>query len=238
MTDQRRFEFRYPFTRRDYAAFVRHTMIEGSHVARVRRTSARQRWVAMVGVSVLGTISVFMMFNREYGTMIATGLPVVLLVYWIFSDPVRAWSRSMQLWSKKLSESAAGGYHEGEHRLQVSAEGIDLDEPHHRTHQRWSGVVAVEESPDHVFLVRLDSSAITVPASVLGSAMRSEFVSACRDWIRTGGGVAVARHLESNDATCLSCLYNLRGVRTGTCPECGTPINHRELKIRADEAKG
>lgn len=238
MSDERRYQFRYLFSRLDYAAYVRHTMIEGSHVAGVRRHSRRQRGIALVGVCALGTMSALMLFAGEYGTMIATGLPALLLIVWMVFDPVGKWTRSMQVWARKLSESGAGGYHEGEHTLVVTAEGIVLEEPHHRTHQRWSGVVAVEESADHVFLVRHDSSAITIPASVFAALPRAEFVSACREWIRAGGGAAVTRHLASHDAACPSCSYNLRGVRAGACPECGTPISHRALKIRADEVKG
>ncbi len=35
---------------------------------------------------------------------------------------------------------------------------------------------------------------------------------------------ALAAYLADHDAPCPNCSYNLRGLKSGTCPECGDPI--------------
>lgn len=45
----------------------------------------------------------------------------------------------------------------------------------------------------------------------------------------------VDRLLAKRDWPCEKCGYNLRGMRGGACPECGTKLNLRDLRRRLAE---
>jgi hypothetical protein len=71
-----------------------------------------------------------------------------------------------------------------QYTVTLSDQGVDIRTPHWDTLTRWSGIVSVDETPDHVFL-RIDTAAAyTVPVRAFNDDdARRRFVSLARAYL-------------------------------------------------------
>lgn len=125
--------------------------------------------------------------------------------------------------------SEACRYHLGRVRLAVGPAGIDYRSPHHDTVQRWSGIADIQEDPDTVCIRRRDGAAYVAPRRVFASSGdATAFAAKARGWLEASGhghGHALRAYLADRDVPCPACGYNLRGITTAACPECGAALD-------------
>ena len=113
-------------------------------------------------------------------------------------------------------------------RLTVTGDGVRHESGETMVFTPWEHYEAIHETPSLIVSCGRSGGEGFVPKRCLGSGeeakARAEQIKA---WARARGGTQEATLfalLADRDARCADCGYNLRGVRSTVCPECGVPI--------------
>lgn len=121
----------------------------------------------------------------------------------------------------------------------VGRVGVELDEAgvitrtaSTETRTAWKSAV-VHSAGDYFVLARGSASGMIIPKSAVGDeAVATEFAKQCAEWWRLGQQSLAERigaYLAERDVACPTCKYNLRGVMSDKCPECGTELSIASL---------
>jgi hypothetical protein len=113
----------------------------------------------------------------------------------------------------------------GSQAFEIGAAGIVYRSRHQDVTQRWSGIAAVRDTPDGIYLQRRDRQCYVIPKRIFqGPDEAASVVRRARAWLdEAGHGDArrIRTHLAEQDVPCPGCRYNLRGAQGSLCPECG-----------------
>lgn len=117
----------------------------------------------------------------------------------------------------------------GPRTIRLTSEGVVLQGGYGSAFRRWRGITSVHRATD-VLLLRLNVvQSIPVPLRAFGSSQESDrFEQICARQIELHGGGAdplVIEHLRTHNPQCPKCKYQLGGLQTSKCPECGLESN-------------
>lgn len=127
-------------------------------------------------------------------------------------------------------------------RLCIDAEQISVQSPRTTMSIRWSMISEIQSVPSALLIVssRGGMEAL-LPSSMIPAAQRLTLEQDLRAWLAANGGgdeERISRYLVARDLDCPGCKYNLRGTRSGACPECGSKLNATTLPQAFPERKG
>jgi hypothetical protein len=116
--------------------------------------SKRLRWL-IVPAPFLLTVGVASQLVESVSSFV---LGILALLFWLWVA-----IKFMRPRAQRMLEPTTGGTILCEYQLTLNADGVEIRTQHWDSLTRWSGVVSVDETPDHVFL-RIDNvAAYTVP---------------------------------------------------------------------------
>jgi len=116
--------------------------------------------------------------------------------------------------------------------VKADSAGVWIRTPTREMKLAWA-VASVSKAGDYFIVNYANGGGAIVPRRAFASeADRDDFFKQATEWwsaAQLPGPDRIARYVADRDVACLKCAYNLRGVRTDSCPECGTPLLIDEL---------
>jgi hypothetical protein len=152
----------------------------------------------------------------------------VLAFFWTgFVVVVRMGSRSRL--EAQIRDGAADPrrvYHQGPQSIALFPTHLRAEYRHHDVDVRWTGIVSVAETEEHIFIMRADSATFIVPKRDFGSgAQAAEFLALARRYHEGAVGHLVRDYFAARSAVCPECRHELRGNTELSCPGCGARID-------------
>jgi hypothetical protein len=225
---------RFDLTEADMAAFFRSIeeidLASSRHWKQYRRSYhlAIALSIALTFLLVIGLATDFLgMASIEGRPVLAIGLAAgVVGAWWTAAQYRTALKPVMRTkYAEAWAATEESRYHLGPQSLTISADGLALSTTHHDITQRWSGITDIRETPGAIYFNRIDRVCYIVPRRIFESPAAAESTLArAREWLdRRGHGNRrrILDYLAEHDAPCPNCTYNLRGMTTPRCPECG-----------------
>lgn len=118
-------------------------------------------------------------------------------------------------------------------RVRIDADGVVYANEHGVSLVRWRGVSLFARSGRIVVLHTVRNQDLFLPIRLLAKgAADDQACETLRTWMMADGGGQehfVPRYLQDRDVPCMKCKYNLRGVTSLACPECGLSLDLRTL---------
>ena len=121
--------------------------------------------------------------------------------------------------------------HVGHYIVRLSETGIDATTPTGRLSHNWTACTVWQM--EGFFIIRIDSSQFVLPFRAFPSAQAvTEFFQTATAWWQAGQlspDLHVSRYLADRDLPCPKCKYNLKGIASARCPECGEQLTVAQL---------
>ena len=121
----------------------------------------------------------------------------------------------------------------GPQSISFTASGFRCCSKHSDVVQRWSGISGVTSSSDVIYIRRRDMGSYIIPKRVFSSPQEAAAaVDRITRWLDEAGHGEprqIREYIADRDVPCPTCRYNLRGVVSGLCPECGLALGLESL---------
>jgi hypothetical protein len=201
-------------------------------ILRLRRERSTAGFIALL----LSAAALVITFGYSRGPS-NEAVPLLVIVlgagavgaWWTFRDYKQRLAAAGHGNAAAYARSLEASHSLGPVRITLGPAGLAYHTPHCDIFQRWTGVTRVVDSPAAIFIIRADGQSYFIPARAFQTPQAAAaFAARARDILtRAGLGeqATLLRFLATNDAPCRACGYNLRGVPTPACPECGQAID-------------
>jgi hypothetical protein len=136
------------------------------------------KWVLWVIVPFLTflTVGIALLFVQSVLSFVG-GMLAVLFLFWIAI-------KVLVPRAQRRLEPSAHGTILCEYKVTLSDQGVDIRTPHWDTLTRWSGIVSVDETPEHVFLKIDAAAAYAVPVRAFADDdARRRFLSLAKAYL-------------------------------------------------------
>jgi hypothetical protein len=231
-------ELRFELTEADMAAFYRNleeidlaSSREWKRIRRSFRISVAVA-VALTMLLVFGfATDLFGMASIEGRPVLALGLAAAVVGAWYTAAQYRTALKpiSCAQYAAAWASTPESRYHLGPQTLTLAPSGVTLSTIHHDITQRWSGITDIRETSHAIYINRIDRVCYMIPKRIFEGPDAAAAVLTCaRHWLDHcghGNRRRILEHLATSDAPCPNCRYNLRGITTPVCPECGREID-------------
>jgi hypothetical protein len=111
--------------------------------------------------------------------------------------------------------------------ITMSELGVNIHSPYRQLQFTWQAITP-SAAGDFVLFQHGGSDCTFIPPRAFASkADAAEFIEQARRWWVAGqlpNAQRLERYLADRDLACPKCTYNLRGLRSESCPECGHDI--------------
>jgi hypothetical protein len=118
--------------------------------------------------------------------------------------------------------------------VKVDADGVYIKTPSREMKLSWR-LVSVHRISGYVLISHRPPDGTIIPEKAFGGAPEAtQFVEQATAWWREGqlpAAQRLARYLADRDAKCPRCAYNLRGLASDRCPECGETFSVESLQL-------
>lgn len=229
----------------DLAASARHGM--GTHPElRVLWDRFRRNLLWLTGVAVLFT-AVFVWGLVEArgsnvlsdGLIYLCGLVVMCLWFLVISGAKQKGRLTIEKRIQDAIKLPRHVYHSGPQVIELYPTHLRAEFRHHDIDQRWGGIIRIDDTADHVFIVRVDTATFIVPKRAFNSVEEAaDFVAIARRYHLDAVGPTVRAYFAEREVRCSTCGYSLRGNTGLSCPECGRAIDLAPICGAWDEGDG
>ncbi len=236
MSESRKIEF--DFTRDDYLLWAREEMLP-EHSPEWARFYRWRRWalpgsIASTCLFVLALATNFQgAVDPGNGLVLALGAGVAYLWWWT----VGAFKVTRPSIMAQRLEAAAGTRDalrfQTRQRVAITPTSVEWDSEGQSWQLQWASVDRITVTTDFVRITGTRGANAIIPARAFASpAAMAEFVETARRFhagCPAGAIQGLRRFLATRDVSCPACRYNLRGVQTDRCPECGAHLSIERL---------
>lgn len=183
--------------------------------------------ISLVALTVALMVAALLLPSRAREIIpVAWLLAVAFLCAWGFF-PLAVLLTRHRAYARRIRRQlvAAGPIHINPRKLRINRDGVTSTHAGTTAHRSWSRYVFVQETP-LLLIATLDNGTVTwVPRRVFGEAeVQAERLRLTNEWLRAGGGgqeASVVPILQQEGITCPVCGYDLHGLKSPQCPECG-----------------
>jgi|GEM_PF-2175357 len=125
----------------------------------------------------------------------------------------------------------------GPQSLRADAAGITQRTRHREMRQNWTVFESVTEVGPYLLLHGSLATTVVIPRRAFPTPQAADDAAAAlRRWLDAGRAPPAARiaaYLADRDLPCPTCTYNLRGISSDRCPECGAHLTIEALQSHA-----
>lgn len=231
-----RIDLTYEVTRADWLAVNEARMRESpawdDAKARYRRTMRKQAlWLSplvIAGAAVL--------VGRDQGTgemyLAGAGLGACFAAFLFFALPrLDTVENAKKAQFAQLQRADFSAY-TGTTTLAVDELGVHVRSPSRELKLSWQTVSPAGAGGFAILRHGGQDGTIIPPRAFASQEAAAEFLDTARRWWQAAQlphAERLARYLADRDLPCPKCKYNLRGVRSEKCPECGAALNLESL---------
>jgi hypothetical protein len=231
----------FEFSRDDYLAWV-HACQEEFGTPRQWREYRKTTKVFLV-VAIMGTLMWCWMAWKQ-GPAVINGQREPLMLVILGAAAIGLWWQVQQRWKAgshaymerqiaAQADSGAARLWQGHKRVTVTPACLRWEARHCDFLIRWSAIGPVRRIGNFLEIeVGCPEQRYPLPTRVFKSQDEETAFIAAIDHHRARAGErlgSVEELLKTRDFKCPGCTYNLRGVASSNCPECGRPIEVAEV---------
>lgn len=211
--------------------FVEHLLEQSRHTRMFEQSKFGMRKATMwAAVGSLLTAGVFIHTlladaSRKPFSNIGAGVFVLISGFFLYSC-IKVLVRQRAKFEKNLAQATRMSLKLGNHpnitkltTVRLTDAGVEASSVLGVSFSPWAlGVAGVIESERLVILRLASSAAYVIPREAFANRLAEE---AFVEFARARQEAAAARAVYADDRCCKKCKYDLRGVLTNVCPECG-----------------
>lgn len=238
----------FDFTTDDYLHLARRVTYGGEQARAWRKFRVRMVWQT-VGATLFTGLYISALATNYKGmvdpgnVMIAVFGSLVAFIWWDTVGLIRKGSRgNVEQQLRQYADTPDVRRSLGPTSVTLYPAALVWDSQLLSVVQPWGQLISVEETPELILFFRDESGAYAAPKRAFESPARAtEFLDLARGFYAQAPrdpAVDVRRLLAENDVPCPGCGYNLRGMTSQSCPECGAAFTLPQLVRAAHDRAG
>jgi hypothetical protein len=228
----------FDLTRDDYLAAVRLLLVDSPDLERVARQHRAKALKALWWIAPFPYVMIYLLTRREQ-VEIGIRLLTTALLGTLVSGMYGWYCAQLSTYLPKIRKA----YWEhaqrtdvstfcGPNILELTPAAFIARSTSGATAFPWSAVAHIKELPGFL-VVYVPSAMEIIPDRAFASPeAKAAFTEALRhhaDSARLPEPERIRRYMAERDLPCPGCKYNLRGIATDACPECGRQLRYAEL---------